>query len=332
MSALTEFGGVGLESAVGNRAAMATAFRAMTHSMAWFGVEAGIFNKLGVNASFEKFTPGGPDIPLGLQRGEFEFGHTGMLPTAQTVLSGGDAVALLRNTSPHASTFLMTKREYTRLDQLDGKIVAVISDEFSGQSGVEARLTVEKSGADANYVGLGNFQDIYQALVAGEIDAGILQIHQRYPGQRQYGWNAFELVSLELPSVFISTRKLIATDRALVQQVVQGMVQTIHFFKTQHDAAVPLIQRFLQIDDRKAAIALHAFYAPLFPAVPRVDLGERGLKSLRANFSTQFPTAATLSESDLVDSSFIDQLDQSGFIRQLYGEAADMGELLAAKP
>jgi hypothetical protein len=82
---------------------------------------------------------------------------------------------------------------------------------------------------------------------------------------------------------------------------------------------VPLLQRFLQIDDRKAVEDLHAFYVPLFPAVPKVDLGAEGIKLLRDSFSKKYPAAANLQESDIVDSSFIDQLDNSGFIRRLYG-------------
>ena len=261
LGALPGVGVISFATAAGGRAGMATAFRATTHSMAWLGVETGIFKRLGLNATFEKFTPGGPEIPTGLQRGEFEF----------------------------------------------------------GQTGVNTRLTVEKAGATAKYVGLGNFQNIYKALAAGDIDAGVMQIHQRFPGQRQYGWNAFDVVSLEIPSAFITTRKLIASDRDMVLKVVQGIVETIHFFKTQRDAAVLLLQRFLQIDDRNAVEDLHAFYVPLFPAVPRVDLGEDGIKLLRDSFSRKFPAAAQLQESDIVDSSFIDQLENSGFIQRLYG-------------
>jgi ABC-type nitrate/sulfonate/bicarbonate transport system substrate-binding protein len=320
LGALPGLGIISFASAAGGRAGMATGFRATTHSMAWLGVESGIFKKLGLNATFEKFTPGGPDILTGMQRGEFEFGQTGTLPTAEAVLNGGDPVALLRNTESHSSTFLMTRREFTKLEQLDGKTVAVISDAVSGQTGVRTRLTVEKAGATAKYVGLGNFQNIYKALAADEIDAGVLQIHQRFPGQRQYGWNAFDVVSIELPSVFVTTRNMIASDRELVQKVVQGMVETIHLFKTKPDIAVPLLQSFLQIDDRKAVEDLHAFYVPLFPAVPRVNLGESGIQSLRDSFSKKFPAAAKLQESDIVDSTFIDQLDKSGFIQRLYAK------------
>ena len=318
LGALPWTGVVVFASASGARARMATSFRATTHSMAWLGVEGGVFRKLGLNASFEKFTPGGPEILSGLAQGDFEFGHTGALPTAETVLNGGDAVALMRNTLPHSSQFLMTRRDYTSLAQLDGKTIGVISDAVSGQTGVMTRLAVEKTGAKAKYVGLGSFQNVYKSLAAGEIDAGVMQIHQRLAGQRHHGWNAFDLVSIDLPSVFVTTRKLIAADRELVRKVVQGMVETIHLFKTQRDLAVPLLQRFLQIDERTDVEALHAFYAPLFPAVPRVDLGEPGIRSLRERFAGQIPAAATLQESDIADSSFVEELDKSGFVQRLY--------------
>ena len=156
---------------------------------------------------------------------------------------------------------------------------------------------------------------------AGEIAAGVLQIHQRFAGQRQYGWNAFDIVSTGLPSVFVTTRRLIAADRGLVQKVVQGMVETIHLFKTQNDVVVSLLQRFLQIEDRKTVEDVHAFYVPLFPAVPRVGLGESGIRSLRDRFARQYPAAATLQESDIVDSSFVEELDKSGFVQRLYANS-----------
>lgn len=308
-------------SATGPRARMATSFRATTHSLAWLGVEAGVFRNLGLNASFEKFTPGGPEILSGLQHGEFEFGHTGALPTAEAVLNSGDVVALLRNTLAHSGQFILARPEYTTLAQLEGKTVGVISDAVSGQTGVETRLAVERAGARATYVGLGNFQNVYKALAAGEIAAGVLQIHQRFAGQRQYGWNAFDIVSTGLPSVFVTTRRLIAADRGLVQKVVQGMVETIHLFKTQNDVVVSLLQRFLQIEDRKTVEDVHAFYVPLFPAVPRVGLGESGIRSLRDRFARQYPAAATLQESDIVDSSFVEELDKSGFVQRLYANS-----------
>ena len=299
---------------------MTSGLRATTHGMSWCGAQAGLFEKHGLDVSYAGTEVGGPEAVAGLVRGEWAFCHTGTLPVAENFLNGGDGVALLRSTHLHASQFVATRRELTTLAQLSGKRVGVLSDATTGQTSVSTRLTVEQGGATATYLALGNFQNIYNALARGEIDAGALPIHMRFPGERQHGWNMFDMIGIEsvVPSVFATTRKLIASNRGLVMRVVRAYVETTHAFKTQPDVYVPLLQRFLNITDLKTVEDLYKFYAPLFPPAPRMVLSEAGLQSLRNNFSKKYPAAQKLQESGFVDSSFIDELEQGGFIQHLY--------------
>jgi hypothetical protein len=46
-----------------------------------------------------------------------------------------------------------------------------------------------------------------------------------------------------------------------------------------------------------------------------------GMQALREFLVAKYPTAMSLKESDIADSSFIDELERSGFIDRLY--AAD---------
>jgi hypothetical protein len=186
----------------------------------------------------------------------------------------------------------------------------------TGQTSVAARITVEKAGATATYMPLIRFDRIFAALAAGEIDAGALPIDLRFSGEARYGWNAFPIYEFGTPSIFACTRKLIASDRALVMNVMQGFVETIHLFRTRPDVVVPLLQRYLNIDDRKAVDALHAFYLPVFQKVPRPTFP--GMQNLREALVGKYPAAASLKESDIADSSFIDELERNGFINRLY--------------
>jgi len=81
-----------------------------------------------------------------------------------------------------------------------------------------------------------------------------------------------------------------------------------------------LLQRFAKIDDRRLAADMHKYYAPLFPQVPRMT--SSGFEAARSALSRKYPAAQKLQESDVVDSSFIDELESSGFIRNLYAGAA----------
>lgn len=298
---------------------MTTALRAPTHSLAWCGTEAGVFRARGIDVTFPVIETTGPEAVHGLARGEWDFCQTGTLPVVENFLNGGDAVVLFRNALQHDNLCLALRPELKSLAELHGKRVGVLSDATSGQTGINARLTLEKAGATATYVGLGGYGNIYKALIAGEIDAGPLPLHLRFAGERQYRWNIFSLAfGGAIPSVFATTRKLISSNRDLVLRVAQGFIATVHAFKTQPEVFIPLLQRFLNVSERQLVEDQHRFYAPLFPQVPRMALSAEGLQSIRNTFAAKYPAAQNLQEADFADSSIVDELEQSGFIAKLY--------------
>jgi len=297
---------------------IATGLLATWQSTAWLGAKAGVFEQHGIEMSLPAIAVGGPQAAAAVIRGECEFAHTGALPVAEEVLKGRDIVILATPTSEFPNSFVMARKEITQLAQLDGKKVGVLTD--TGQTSVAARITIEKAGATAIYLPLIKFARIHAALAAGEIDAGALPIDMRFAGESRYGWNAFPIREFGTPSIFATTRRLIASDRALVMDVMQGFVETIHLFKTRPDIVVPLLQQYLHIDDRKAAEELYAFHVPVFQKVPRPSFP--GMQTLRELLAKKYPAASALKESDIADSSFIDELDRSGFIERLYARGA----------
>jgi hypothetical protein len=293
---------------------VATGLLATWQSTAWLGTEAGVFKKHGIGMTLPAVAVGGPRAAAGVIDGDWEFAHTGTLPVAEEVLKGRDIVILATPTVEFANSFVMTRKEITDLSQLAGRKVGVLTE--TGQTSVAARLTVEKAGAGTTYIPLLKFDRIYAALAAGEVDAGALPIDLRFAGEHRYGWHAFPIREFGTPSIFATTRKLIASDRNLVMDVMQGFVETIYLFKTRPDIVVPLLQRYLHIEDRKAAEELHAFHVPLFQKVPRPSFP--GMQTLRELLAKNYPAARALKESDIADSSFIDELQRNGFIDRLY--------------
>jgi ABC-type nitrate/sulfonate/bicarbonate transport system substrate-binding protein len=299
---------------VSQRVRVATGLLATWQSTAWLGAEAGLFKKRRIEMSLPAVAVGGPEAAAGLTRGDWEFAHTGTVPVAEEVLKGRDVVILATPTSVFPMSFVMTKKDITQLAQLGGKKVGILTQ--TGQTSTATRITVEKAGATAIYLPLTTFDRIYAALASGEIDAGALPIDLRFTGEARYGWNAFPMSSFDTPSIFATTRKLIASNRELVMNVMRGFVETIHLFKTQPDTVVPLLQRYLKIEDRKAAEELHAFHVRVFQKVPRPSFP--GMERLREFLAAKYPAAVSLKETDIADSSFIDELEQSGFIDELY--------------
>jgi ABC-type nitrate/sulfonate/bicarbonate transport system substrate-binding protein len=293
---------------------VATGLLATWQSTAWLGAEAGVFKNRGINLTLPAIAVGGPEAAAGLSRGDWEFAHTGTVPIAEEVLKGHDVVILATPTTDFPKSFVMTRKEITGLAQLNGKRIGVLTE--TGQTSAATRITIEKTGAAATYLPLLKFDRIYAALAAGEIDAGALPIDLRFSGQAIHGWNAFQIDGFDEPSIFATTRKLIVSNRQLVMNVMQGLVETIHLFKTQPEIVVPLLQRYVKIDDRKAAEDLYAYHVPVFRKIPYPEFA--GLSTLREFLVARYPAAGSLKESDIADPSFIDELEGTGFIDRLY--------------
>jgi hypothetical protein len=282
-----------------------------------------MFKNRGIDMTVPAIAVGGPEAAAGLSRGDWEFAHTGSLPVAEAVLQNRDVVIVATPTSDFPKAFIMTAKEITGLAQLGGRKVGLLTE--TGQTSVATRLSIEKAaGVGAVYVYLRTFDRVYAALAAGEIEAGALPIDLRFGGEARYGWNAFPIDSLDGPSIFATTRRLIASDRALVLSVLQGFIETIHLFKTRPDVIVPLLRRYVKIDD-EVARALQAYHAPVFQKVPRPSLPGNGLEQLRSQLSSKYPAAAALKASDIADPSLIDELERSGFIDQVYVPANGSG-------
>jgi ABC-type nitrate/sulfonate/bicarbonate transport system substrate-binding protein len=293
----------------------ATGLRAALQSLISIGAEAGMFQRHGLDVTVNVET-GGPRAATGTVRGDWEFCHTGDLPIVQGVLQGQDPVLILTPAELHDVAFLMGRRDITKPEQLKGARIGAL--DATGQYGRAVGAMLQKWGVSADLVSLGSFQAIYNALGKGEVAAGYLPVDLRFLGENEFGWNALGGISSGAGGI-MTTRRLIATNRELVMNIVTALVDTIALFKTQPELAIPLLQRFLQIDDRRAVEQVHAYYVPLFRASPDPTFFNE-MPRLKGFVEKQYPAAATLEGKDLSDPSFVDELDRSGYIARLYSK------------
>ena len=294
---------------------VAIALRAAFQSAAWIGAEAGVFRRHGIDIAFLSLEAGGPQAATGTIDGKWEFCHTGDLPIVQGVLRGQDPVLILTPTELHDGVYVMARRDITRPEQLaNAKVGAVDS---TGQLGRAVQSLLQKWGVSATMVSLGSFRAIYAALGSGQVDAGYLPVDLRFLGENEFGWNALQGIPAGTGGI-VTTRRFVAANRNTVSQFVRAYVETIALFKKQPDVVVPLLQRFLDVGDRRSVEQLYAFYMPLFKSVPRPTFFSE-MPKLRQLVANQYPTATNLQEDELRDPSFIDDLERQGYMRQLYG-------------
>lgn len=281
----------------------ATGLRSTVQSLGWLGVRAGIFARLAVELEVRRIAVTGPEAAAGLVRGDWEFCETGTVPVVEGVLKGEDPVIILAPSGPFTS-YVIARPGISHPSELLGGKIGVLSQ--TGQNTVAASIWMRSHDLTAALVPLGSFENEYAELLAGTIDAAYLPIDFRFRAERELGATAFPVNAGLQGAIVACTRRLIARDPDLVARVVRGYIETIRWFKTQPDAAVPLLQEFLQFSDRSGVEDLHAFFVDQFQVLPRPS--EEGIRKVLGQFVDRYPQASTLPLTAVVDTSFVDQL------------------------
>jgi len=130
-----------------------------------------------------------------------------------------------------------------------------------------------------------------------------------------------DMATLQIPfpqnGVYAST-KFVRERSDTVRRYMRAYVEAIHYFKTHKEESIKIMQKYSRMADRKPVEESwdwHVQYIPNAPYAP-VD----GYQTILQDMAATNPKAAQANAKDFVDSRFIKELEDSGFIRSLYGK------------
>jgi len=92
--------------------------------------------------------------------------------------------------------------------------------------------------------------------------------------------------------------------------------EALHFIKTHKEETKALIAKNLKTNDPEGLERAYRAYNAAFPEVPYPNA--EGVKTLLDDIAPRTPKAATADPKSFVDMSLVQELEASGFIKQLY--------------
>ncbi|MGH7829717.1 MAG: ABC transporter substrate-binding protein, partial [Candidatus Binatia bacterium] len=238
-------------------------------------------------------------------------------------LEGADVVVLMSfvNTMEHS---FFSHPAIRKPSDLKGKKIGVArigsSDDYGG------RIALKKWGLDPDkdvaILGVGGQPSRIAAMQAGRIDATLLQPPITVKA-RQEGYN--ELAALAdlgldyLGTCLVTTRTRIQKNEELVRRLVKAFVEGIHFYKTQKEASLGSIAKFMKEKDRSALEeAYHAYAVKFMARVPYPNL--KGVEAILQDLANRNPKARGADPKTFVEPRFLKELEDAGLVTQLYGK------------
>jgi len=234
-------------------------------------------------------------------------------------LAGAD-LAILAHTMPGVIHAMMVKPEIKRPEDLKGKKIGVSS--LGSLTDFLVRTIAKKKGLnpdrDLTLLVMGGDSERLMALRTGAVDASAMS-HPGYGRARRLGFSMLwdSAKEIDYPWMEITTRReTIKKDRELVTNYMKAHMEAIALFKKDPEFSKRVIKKTLRMDEDDLVAEAYDIYSKAF--IPAPDPNLPGMKISFEYVAMTRQDVWKHKPEEFADSSFVTELDKSGFIKKLY--------------
>ena len=279
--------------------------------------QEGLFKKYGLDVELIHI----PSSSRGIQAilaNEIQFSFMDGNNEVQANLKGAN-LALVAGATNRQVFSLMAKPDIKKIADLRGKKIGITR--IGSSTHTSALFALSSAGlrpSDYQILPLMEVPNILTALIAGQIDAGIVSPPTNSRA-RKAGFN--ELMNLakdgpEYVSVAVGTsRTYIRGNDDIVRRVVRAYAEGVYTFKTNKPAALRMIQNQLKVKEPDIQEDTYNQFREYLEYPPYVS--RKGMEAVIADVAETAPQAKSAKPDDFIDMRFVSELDKEGFFKKL---------------
>ena len=285
----------------------------------WVADQKGFFKKNGLNAEVIAISASTIVIQA-LLTGEVDFIIAPSATLVTSRLAGADTVMVSTNL-PLFIDHIVSLGSISSIEQLKGKIGGV--NRLGTTSDMTLRLALRRLGIDPDketkIIATGENPQRLAAL-ANNITQFTLLGEPLVREAEKLGFrDLYDIGTLKIPyhvNAVVTREKTVKERRPFVAKVVRAFTEALHFIKTNKEETKALIGKNLNTNDAEGLEHAYRAYNGAFPEVPYPNA--EGVKTLLDDLAPRTPKAAAADPKSFVDMSLVQELESSGFIKQLY--------------
>jgi NitT/TauT family transport system substrate-binding protein len=286
----------------------------------WITKEAGLFEKHGLDATLIYLDGGSRAIQV-LISGDVPIAQGGGNSPVAAKLRGGDVTIIAGIVNVLAYSLVVTP-EIKKPEDLRGKKLAI--SRYGSNSDYATRKILVKWGlkpdTDVAIIQIPGGQPTRLAAVQNKQVAGLVAQPPVTVLARKANLNVLaepsDFGSAYTNTPIATTGAFIKERRETVRRFTRALTEGIAVYKTQKEFSKKVIAKYMRINDADAVEDSYQFFSPLVPAKPYPPLD--GIKEVLVELGERDPKARGAKPDEFADSSFVKELDDSGFIDSLY--------------
>jgi NitT/TauT family transport system substrate-binding protein len=294
--------------------------RVMSQAYPWIAEEAGLFRKYDLDVPLIFVTPGAPAVAAILS-GDSEVAVIGAASITRPFVQGNKDPVIIGGIKSLLTHSIIAKTDIKRPEQLKGKRIGV--SRIGSNPHYFAVQALRHFGIDSrevSYIQAGGAPETLAALVAQGIDAAVLTVPTDAQALK-LGYH-YVIYGPDLKIAYAATtlttrRSIVAKREPVIGRFMRAMAESAKIMHTDKEYTYKVLGKYLRVDDRKL---LEASYNVEIKALePRLAIKLEGLQSTLEEIAPVDPRAKTVKPQEMVDTRYLDEMERSGFMDQLWG-------------
>jgi ABC-type nitrate/sulfonate/bicarbonate transport system substrate-binding protein len=289
-----------------------------SHTPLWVAQDKGLLTKQGL-AVESIFFGAGPPAMQALVAGDLDIVVTSAPNVVNPRLGGADTVMIL-SIIPTFIDHIISASSITSPEQLKGKIGSV--NRFGSISDMGMRLSLRRLGIDpekdVRIVPAGGNPERLAAISKGISQFTIMNEPFIKEAERLGFRDLVNMATLKIPlhgNGIVTREAIIKARRPVVTRFARAITEAIHFIKVDKEGAKSIIGKYTKFADPEGLERTYKNYTSVLLDVPYPD--PAGIKTLLDDMAPRNAKAAAADPKIFVDQSFVQEMESSGFIKQL---------------
>jgi NitT/TauT family transport system substrate-binding protein len=237
--------------------------------------------------------------------------NVGGSETLSAAAQGADLV-IIGTTLPVYPFVFMAPGNISSVDELKGKTIGVSN--IGSTSDTATRVTLRNVGLDPNkdvtIVSVGSLENRMAALFQGAIDGGVAQPPEQLALEDKGFHVIYDLAAHKVPAAgggIVVQRSWLKANRDVAQRYIDSLVEAAARSRQDKEAAIKVLQKYLNTDDRRALEATYDFFVgsviPIYPTVNAAQFGDTVTQLAATNPRVKEFDLSTLLDDSLVQSA-----------------------------
>ena len=296
--------------------------RVMSQSFPWVAQEAGLFKKYNLDFNLV-FISSSNIVTAALLGGDAEMTVTGGIGNVAAYVKGSTDVVFTGGVKNVMTQTIVSGGNIKKPEDLKGKKIAV--SRIGGNSHYFTIQALRRYGMEPNrdygFIQTGGDPETLAALVSGAIEVANLTP----PTDAQAIARGYHYViygpDLKIPysaTAFVTKRSIIAKRPQVIGNFMRAMAEASKVVHTDREFFYKVLGKYLRINDR--SVLDSAYNAEIKVLEPRLVIKMDSLQAILDEIAPTDARAKKIKPQELVDNRYLDEMEKSGFMDQLWGK------------